>query len=139
MIKNLIFSDKKHFVESLGNKTYAKGTLSQVREVLTDWFRQLPEVEIWADVLAYDWVLFCNIFGDAFKLPSNIFYIPFDVATLLKIKGINPDVPRLKYAFEDRQHLECAMKKYGIPQVNQHNALVDAIVLKTIYDKTFAI
>jgi hypothetical protein len=139
VIKNLIFSEKNHFVELSGKKIRMKGTILQIRKTLWEWFKILPKIEIWADVLAYDWVLFCNIFGDAFQIPSNIFYIPFDMATVLKIKGLNPDISRIEYAFEDEKQFKKYVANYEIEKIIQHNALIDAIVLKAMYEKVLSI
>lgn len=133
--KNLLFSRRNDFIESSEKKIFMKGTTVQIRKVLEDWFKTLSEVEIWADVLAYDWVLFGSIFGDVFQIPSNIFYIPFDMATVLKIKGISPDISRAEYAFTDKKQFENYIKKYNFEKIVQHNALIDAIVLKAVYDK----
>jgi hypothetical protein len=80
-------------------------------------------VEVWSDCLAYDWVLFCEIFGGAFEVPRNIYYIPFDICTLMKVKGVDPDVNREE--FSD--------KLWG--DERKHNALHDAKVIKACYDK----
>lgn len=93
-----------------------------IKARLIEWFEQFGKVEIWSDCLSYDWVLFCQIFGHAFKIPSNIYYIPFDICTLFKAKGIDPDINREEFAgIESRD--------------NKHNALWDAEVIKASYDK----
>ncbi len=92
---------------------------------LREWFSQFQQVEIWSDCLAYDWVLFCDIFGGAFDIPQNIFYIPFDLCTLLKIKGIDPDISREQYADETQS-------------VNKHNALWDALCIKKCVEKAIS-
>jgi len=96
-------SDKKHLAEDL-----------------KEWLSQFDTVEMWSDCLAYDWVLFNDIFGHAFNIPKNVYYIPFDICTLMKIKGIDPDINREEYA-----------------QINgnKHNALHDAKVIKACYEK----
>jgi hypothetical protein len=91
-----------------------------IRADLTDWLSQFDSVEMWSDCLAYDWVLFCDLFGGALNIPSNVYYIPFDICTLLKIKGVDPDINREKFA--------------GI-QGKKHNALHDAEVIKACYEK----
>lgn len=107
--------DKKHHA--------MKGSARQVSAKLAEWISQFDTCEMWSDCLAYDWVLFCNLFGGAFDIPKNVYYIPFDLATLLKVKGVDPDVNREEYA-----ELEAggALK---------HNALWDAEVIKACYDK----
>lgn len=106
-----------HLTEVLGN-TYT------VNRELRRWLTQFGPVEIWSDVLAYDWVLLVNLLGGPWSLPENLFYIPFDLATLLHAKHIDPDVNRMELA--------------GLTGL-VHNALFDAYVIKTIYQKITAI
>lgn len=76
-------------------------------------------VEMWSDCLAYDWVLFNQIWGHAFNIPKKINYIPFDICTLFKIRSINPDINREEFS--------------GI-KGEKHNALHDAKVIKKCYE-----
>lgn len=99
-----------------------KGSRSTVAIRLMDWLAQFDTCEMWSDCLAYDWVLFCELFGGALKIPKNIYYIPFDLATLLKTEHIDPDVSR-----EEFSGLEAGKHK--------HNALWDAKVIKACYEK----
>jgi hypothetical protein len=69
-------------------------------------------------------VLFCDLFGKAFDIPKNIYHIPFDLATLFKVNGIDPDISRKEFS--------------GIDQYftyREHNALWDARVIKACYEK----
>lgn len=94
----------------------------QLRKAVENFIEPYEKVEMWSDCLAYDWVLFCEIWGHAFNIPSKIYYIPFDICTLFKLKGIDPDVNREKFA--------------GITSSFQkHNALWDAQVIRACYDK----
>lgn len=95
----------------------------RVTDALKLWLRDFDKIEMWGDVLAYDWVLFCQLFGGGAEcLPRNIYYIPFDLATLFKLNGVDPDVHRVCYSetglFEGR-----------------HNALTDAMVIKACYER----
>lgn len=99
-----------------------KGDTLVVRYWLEIWLKSLGQVEMWSDTLAYDWVLFCQLWDHAFSIPSNVYYIPFDLATLLKLKGIDPDVNREEFA-----GLEAGDQK--------HTALWDALVIKACYEK----
>lgn len=96
------------------------GNKKQIAKSLSRWLSQFDEVEIWSDCLSYDWVLFNDIFGDAFKIPSNVYYIPFDICTLFKINKIDPDINREEFA--------------GM-QGSKHNALHDAKVIKRCFEK----
>jgi hypothetical protein len=97
------------------------GNKATVRHYLEKWLNQWESVEMWSDCLAYDWVLFCDLFGDAFSIPQNVYYIPFDLSTLLKIKGIDPDIGREEYA--------------EMPEGDKHFALWDAQVIRACYEK----
>lgn len=101
---------------------YVVGDKAYVANDLREWFTQFEYVEIWSDVLAYDWMLFCNLFGGPFKIPSNIYYIPFDLATLLKLKGIDPDVDRIEFS-------RSGYRKW------KHHALADAITIAECHRK----
>jgi len=99
-------------------------TTSKLKKQLQEWFAFYGEekVYMWSDCLAYDWVLFNNIFGNAFAIPKNIYYIPFDLCTLLELKGIDPDINREKYAGNLVSH-------------NKHNSMHDAHVIRACVDK----
>lgn len=80
------------------------------------------KIEMWSDCLSYDWVLFCQLWGHAFNIPKNVYYIPFDICTLFKVRGIDPDISREGFA--------------GLYANGQkHNALWDAKVIKACYEK----
>lgn len=103
-----------------------KGDSGDVKSALEVWFSQFDEVEMWSDCLAYDWILFNQIFGHAFSIPKNIYYIPFDICTLFKHKGIDPDISREDFS-ETKQ------------QSKKHNALWDALIIGECYQKLFTL
>lgn len=98
------------------------GNTREVAEKLNKWISQFNNVKIWSDCLAYDWVLFNHLFGHAFNLPNNIYYIPFDICTLFEIKGIDADISREEF-------INNSVKG------NKHNSLYDAKVIKACYEK----
>lgn len=117
-----------HDFDTTEKGIYLKGDKGTINEALQKWFSQFEGVEIWADVLAYDWVLFCELFGGALKIPENIFYAPFDLATMLRIKGIIEPVSNYE---NDISRYEFA----GIEKSKQHNAMEDARVEKLCFGK----
>lgn len=145
VINNLKFGSSKEYTYGqykCGNSTVSKrtsmiprtgkfdvkfyGNTKEVASELKKWLEQFNEtVEMWSDCLAYDWVLFCNLFGSAFDIPKCVYYIPFDICTLFKMKGIDPDINREEYAYT----LDGTVT--NIP--NKHNALWDACVIRTCY------
>ena len=102
-----------------------KVTLYGLQRELTEWLSDYASVEMWSDCLAYDWVLFNNIWGGAFDIPKHIYYIPFDICTMMKLKGVDPDVSREDYAYADMPS----------PDTHKHNALHDAWTIKRCYEK----
>lgn len=101
---------------------HVAGNTEHIVWKLKDWLSQFDEVEIWSDCLAYDWVLFNHIFKHAFNLPKQINYIPFDICTLMKVKGVDPDINREDFA---------RIKLEG----SKHNALYDAKIIKACYER----
>jgi hypothetical protein len=111
------------------NTVLVKGDMDLVKQTLTAWLENYKEdgVEIWGDVLAYDWVLFVSIFGNAFDVPSFVHYIPMDLATALKTFGEDPDVDRELYAYGEEKAKE--------NEADAHNALHDARTQLAVYKK----
>lgn len=134
LIENVI-NNLKYFTDSYITKyekelkNYEiKGTTNEIKKALERWLSQFDSIEMWSDCLAYDWVLFNNIFGDAFSIPKNVYYIPFDISTLFKIKGIDPDINREEFAKE-------RLIKTCICAGPKHNALWDATVIMECYNE----
>lgn len=101
------------------------GSEKFIEEHLTSWLAKYKHVEIWSDCLSYDWVLFCDLWGHAFNIPKNVYYIPFDICTLFKVKGIDPDINREEFAYGTKTP----------SGLHKHNSLDDAIVIKDCYYK----
>lgn len=101
-----------------------RGDKELVQTKLRDWLNQFGEtVEMYSDCLAYDWVLFCEIFGGAMKVPDFVYYIPQDLCTALKQNGFDPDVNREEFSHMDAE-----------PVNQKHNALWDAKVIQACFE-----
>lgn len=131
VINNLTLDYLKSNIENAGvtdttdsNNIKYQGAKSHLKVELEKWFSQFDAVEMWSDCLAYDWVLFNQIFGHAFNIPKNIYYIPFDLSSLLKIYGYDPDLSRKEFSGSDEPN---------------HNALSDAKMIKACFDKVMQI
>ena len=127
VIKNLFLNTTEHGLKAdtcEGDSWLFKGKSKSKYNaiILKKWLEQFEAVEIWSDCLAYDWVLFCELFGGVMNIPKNVFYIPFDICTLFLMKGIDPDISR-----------ESFVKPIG--EVNKHNALYDALIIESCYLK----
>lgn len=97
------------------------GKTPMVSDRLEQWLQQFKEVEMWSDCLSYDWVLFNRLCEHMFNIPEHVYYIPFDICTLFKIKGIDPDISRAEFS--------------GYSEGERHNALSDALMIKKCYEK----
>lgn len=123
---------------SLGNDIYNGCSIqlrcnkAKLKEELTKWLLQFEQVEMWSDCLAYDWVLFNDIFGTAFDIPSNVYYIPLDISTFLHLRGYDPDVSREEFA---DGYIDTNNKGINPEIVVKHNALWDAYVIKGCYNR----
>lgn len=100
-----------------------KGNTDDVAYALREWLQRFDQVELWSDTYAYDIVLFNQLFGGAFNVPKNIFYIPFDLSTVFLVCGIDPDVNR---------ELFSAVAGWN-DSLSKHNALHDARVQRECY------
>jgi len=105
---------------------YCIGKTPMIVNRLEDWLEQFDEVEMWSDCLSYDWVLFSQLWRHAFNIPKNVYYIPFDICTMFKLKHIDPDISREKYAYGD------VNKEMSD---NKHTALWDAVVIRDCFIK----
>ena len=101
---------------------YHKGAKSEIAQSLKTWLSHFGKVMMVSDCLAYDWVLFNDIFGHAFSIPENVYYIPMDLSTLFYAKAIDPDISREEFI------------NHSI-EGEKHNALYDAKVIKACFEK----
>ena len=122
VIDNLLIKENSTVGLDYPNTRIVTGATPSVKLYLTEWIAKFGEVEMWSDCLSYDWVLFNRIFGHAFSIPGNVYYIPFDICTMFKLSGIDPDINR-----------EVFSEYKG--ETKKHNALHDAIVIKACFDK----
>ena len=90
------------------------------REVVTPTGPQ--KIQMVSDCYAYDWVLFGDLWGHAFKVPEQVFYIPKDLSTMFMDAGIDPDTNREEFA----EMIDGAQK---------HNALWDALVIQECHKR----
>jgi hypothetical protein len=101
------------------------GAIWQVGDAVLRFLQRFDtRLEMWSDCYAYDWVLFCELWGGALKIPAGIYYIPFDLSTLLWACHYDPDVDREVFAgLTDH------------PEKRKHHALWDAKVIKACFER----
>lgn len=105
-----------------GDKVSMKDNTEAITLELKKWLSKYDDVEIWSNRLAYDWVLFNNLFGNALNIPKNIYFIPFDLSTLFKMKGVDPNISKEEFS-------------ENIETTNKHNALYNAFILRKCHNK----
>jgi hypothetical protein len=121
VLDNLILKNSADPYFAKAGVTFVKGNKDFVKKHVEQWFRQWGYIEIWSDCHHYDIVLLHDLFGGAFGMPANVYYIPFDISTVFKTLGIDPDINR--EVFINR------------PIEGKHNALHDCRVIEACYDK----
>jgi hypothetical protein len=89
---------------------------------VSNWLEQYDSVELWGDASSYIMVGFDALFGGWHERPENIYHTSFDIATYMKVKGVDMDAPREDF-------IESSMG--GV----KHNALYNARIIKACYEK----
>lgn len=123
---------RRHLIDIPGNHFVGDSDLITMK--VRHWLNNYSFIEMWGDCLAYDWVLFCQLFGGAMHLPRNIYYIPFDICTLFKAHNIDPDIDRDMFLEDGSLSRDARCEILG-KSVGAHNSLVDARTLKACYEK----
>lgn len=115
--------ENRYFTE--GAHTGLAGDKRFVADSVREWIWSFDkDIQMWGDCLAYDWVLFCQMFGGASTMIDRVHYIPMDLSTLLWSRGVDPDVGREEFS------------QIGEPEhAQKHNALWDAKVIKACHDR----
>ena len=140
VIKHLRLGTYEHYGIH-NNNTEAFGNKNFIKEKLADWLSKYDEVELVSDCCHYDMVLFIDIFGGAFDIPSNInpacHDINQDIARHYKISERKAfDLSRERIIEEDNKKTEMALLPDDwkiVIEGDKHNALYDAKVIKEIY------
>ncbi len=112
------------------------GATPMIKDRLEQWLSQFDKVEMWSDCLSYDWVLFNNIWGHAFEIPKNIFYIPFDICPKLLEQYGDADINREEFLGNENLYEICSVVKL-LPKEAKHNSLWDAYVIRACHSKLY--
>lgn len=107
------------------------GTKDEVAKRLAEWLSSYDSVELVSDVCHYDVVLFNDLFGSAFDVPSNVspccHDINQDIANYL-------DITENEAFNVNRETFAKALALEEFQTDLKHNSLYDAKVIKVIYD-----
>lgn len=117
--ENRAYTDGAHTGRS-GDGAYIAGELEL-------WFASFGEIQMVSDCLSYDWVLFCQLWGHAFNIPSNVSPAPRDInQDIADFLGIDE-----RSAFDIDREEFCGLEDDGL----KHNAGWDAKVVKACYER----
>lgn len=134
ILENVV--DKLYYRTSGSDKIYIPnyyiGKRKDISTMLRNWLNQFDEVQLVSDVCHYDFVLFISLFGSAFDLPKNISPCCHD---------INQDIARY-YGISEREAFDKSREEIvqeiaklwdWDENMNKHNSLYDASVIRLIY------
>lgn len=128
VVDKLLFNEYVHYSEFIedSNTTYFKHNKAMVSLALIEWLSQFSKIELWGDCIVFDWLILLDLVSTettARNLPKNFNTVqPFDVMTLLEVKGVNP---------KEQRHVLLEIEE----SQNKHNALYDAEITKLIYER----
>lgn len=177
VIDNLIMSpppegeDEEGRWSNKGKNAEVRGSTDDIKRYLESWFSDITEtknpyvdyhgheappmlndgtIQVYGDCMAFDWILFVDLWGHAFKVPSYIHYIPFDLCTALKMAHYAPDCDRELLAKCSKPEIVDSKMKQPIVLDNEemcrkqilnktglqrkYNALFDAHSVKACWD-----
>lgn len=128
VVSGLLYNRESDLFKEENSTLHIKDNSQKITDEFRRWIAPLGPVEIIADCPSFDWVFFCDLFETARELPETIFYIPFDLATLLWSRGMDPDMDRTGF-------VENHLGKETVSDLKQkangrHNALFDAWILR---------
>ena len=132
VINNLYGQEKINSLRKTEFNAYVYGNKQQVTEELKLWLQQYKDenIQFVSDVSHYDFILLIDLFGGAFDLPKNVSAschdINQDLALYLDISD--------KEAFDINREEFLIDNNYKIVNVNKHNSLFDAYIIKEIYN-----
>ena len=121
--------------ESRWADVHVFGSSDYIKPFLEKWLSQFEKIVIWSDCLAYDWVLFNQIWGHAFSIPENIYYIAMDICTVFEMQDIDPDISREEYCEIETFREERTKGLHEDFKSIKHNALWDAFIIRECYNK----
>lgn len=108
---------------------FVYGGKQHIAKRLQEWLESLGEdIQLVSDVCHYDMMLFCDIFGHAFNIPKCVNPVCHD---------INQDIAEF-YKISEKEAFDMSREEIANMQgeeVEKHNALYDAIVIRKIYEK----
>lgn len=118
---------KENVVANLSGNPEVVTDMKGLKKSLTEWLVAQSaitgkQIEVISDCLSYDWVLFNEIFGGALNIPDCVNYIPTDICTMFRDRGIDPDISREEFSGTGSSE-------------EKHNSLYDAKIIKVCYEK----
>ena len=125
VINNLTMGTEPGIIHKDDNKLHIVGDKKAISNALKEWLFTFPnKMVIISDCLAYDWMMFCGLFGGGLTIEeeANVSYIPLDICTMMADRGIDPDISREEFAGFDKNDAK-------------HNCLWDARMIEACFNK----
>lgn len=125
-LKFPVDADHKVHVYNISNDSIeVYGTKEAIAGVLKTWLSKYDSVELVSDVCHYDMVLFIDLFGGAFDIPSNVNASCHD---------INQDIAWY-YRVSEKEAFDMCREDIILTPIegDKHNSLYDARVIRAIY------
>lgn len=127
VVASLIYKSDENWAYTDGAHTGRVGDRGYIAHQLEGWLESFDEVQMISGCLSYDWVLFCQLWGHASNVPSNVSPAPRDInQDIADFLGIDE-----RSAFDIDYEEFCGLKDDGL----KHNALWDAKVVKACYER----
>ncbi len=131
VLAHLVYGGDENRAYTDGAHTGRVGDSAYIAGELKAWLESFDEVQMVSDCLAYDWVLFCQLWGHAFNIPANVSPAPRDInQDMAGFLGIDE-----KSAFDIDRKKFCNLDDRSI----EHNAGWDARIIRACYEKLISL
>ena len=152
MLKNYIDSTEMALNNEIGNVIY-KGDTDIISFYLKEWLCRFESVEFYADYDVIDKPMLIDLIADwntklneeedfgSYKiglpkhLPNINYYDFYDIHSILKWKGIDPDINREEFINIENQRLLSGKYPETMDDLQKHNAIYDAWICWKMYEK----
>lgn len=125
VLAHLKFHHDGNWSNEDSNHLECVGYTTFIRNLLCLWLNHYDDVQLVSDCCHYDMVLFIDLFGDAFRIPSNVNATCHD---------INQDIARY-FGISEKEAFDKSREEIvgDVIEGDKHNALYDAKVIREIY------
>lgn len=129
---NKLWATTKTISELNSLEYFHIGTKEQLKSELETWLSQFDDIVLVGDTCHYDMILFCELFGGALNIPSNVVPLSVDIEYKL-IKYLCGDC---RFAFNINRRCLCELD-FGLEMrdLDIDNAADNVEIIKVIDEK----